>query len=65
MEAKKKYGTKSKASLKKTVYHVRLVKPEYGVDIKFDKAGTFGTKEEAEAYIAANPGWPHLQVKEG
>jgi hypothetical protein len=64
MAEKKKAAPKKKAPAKKSSsYSIYLVKPAYGVDMKFERAGSFDTKEKAEAYIAANPGWPHLQVR--
>jgi hypothetical protein len=66
MAEKKKAAPKKKATTKKSSgYCIHLVKPAYGVDIKFERAGSFDTKEEAEAYIAANPGWPYLEVRKG
>tara|TARA_R100001594_G_scaffold3400_1_gene12838 strand:- start:8579 stop:8779 length:201 start_codon:yes stop_codon:yes gene_type:complete len=65
MADKKKAAPKKKAPAKKSPsYCLHLVKPAYGVDIKFERAGTFDTKEKAEEYIAAHPGWPYLEVRE-
>ena len=53
----KKEAAPAKGAAKKSSgYCVHMVK--VGNSYKFEAAGDFSTKEEAEAYVAANPQWP-------
>ena len=65
MAEKKKAAPKKKAAAKKSAsYSIWNVQPpEYNTVERLEQAGSFDTKEEAEAYIAANPGWPYLEVR--
>tara|TARA_R100000808_G_C2027405_1_gene72802 strand:+ start:298 stop:522 length:225 start_codon:yes stop_codon:yes gene_type:complete len=58
--AKKQAAPAKGAAKKSSVYCVHMVKP--GNSYKFEPAGDFSTKEEAEAYVAANPQWPGLKA---
>ena len=65
MADKKKAAPKKKAPAKKpSKYCIWHVQAHCNYAEKFDRAGTFDTKEKAEEYIAAHPGWPYLEVKE-
>ena len=65
MTDKKKAVAKKKAPAKKASKYCiwNVQPPEYNYCEKFEQAGGFDTKEEAEAYLAAHPGWPYLEVR--
>jgi len=58
--AKKEAAPVKGAAKKSSGYCVHMVKP--GNSYEFEAAGSFSTKEEAEAYVAANPQWPGLKA---
>jgi hypothetical protein len=65
--ADKKKATTKKAAAPKKKYCLHIVWTE-GDEIVFDElyeeAGTFATKEKAEAFMKENPGLPQLRLRE-